>query len=101
MVHSSDLWNEINTLMKRKDDVGRMIREAYGDTRMEIPTLNEITGIKGNLPSKGLNGEAPINHLHALKLFIKQQLDKMPKPDRKGAVPFAELDAGKLKKYNG
>ena len=101
MVHSSDLWNEINTLMKRKDDVGRMIREAYGDTRMEIPTLNEITGIKGNLPSKGLNGEVPINHLHALKLFVRQQLDKMPKPDRKGAEPFANLDAGKLKNIMG
>ena len=101
MVHSSDLWNEINTLMKRKDDVGRMMREAYGDTRMEIPTLNEITGINGNLPSKGLNGEVPINHLHALKLFINQQLGKMPKPDRKGAEPFAGLDAGKLKNMMG
>ena len=101
MVHSSDLWNEINTLMSRKDDVGRMVREAYGDTRMEIPTLNEITGIKGNLPSKGINGEVPINHLHALKLFINQQLGKMPKPDRKGAEPFAGLDAGKLKNIMG
>ena len=101
MVHSSDLWNEINTLMQRKDDVGKMMREAYGDTRMEIPTLNEITGIKGNLPSKGMNGEVPINHLHALKLFVRQQLDKMPKPDRKGAEPFAGLDAGKLKNIMG
>ena len=101
MVHSSDLWNEINTLMKRKDDVGKMMRKAYNDARMEIPTLNEITGIKGNLASKGLAGEVPINHLHALKLFVKQQLDKMPKPDRKGAVPFAELDAGKLKNIMG
>ena len=101
MVHSSDLWNEINTLMARKDDVGRMMREAYGDVRMEIPTLNEITGLKGNLPSKGLEGEAPINWLHALKLFVKQQLDKMPKPDRKGAEPFAKLDAGKLKSIMG
>ena len=96
MVHSSDLWNEINTLMKRKDDVGKMMRKAYNDTRMEIPTLNEITELKGNLSSKGLSGEVPINHLHALKQFIKQQYDKMPKSDRKGAVPFAELDAGKL-----
>lgn len=101
MVHSSDLWNEINTLMKRKDDVGKMMRNAYNDTRNEIPTLNEITGIKGNLPSKGINGEVPINHLHALKLFIKQQLDKMPKPDRKGAEPYANLDAGKLKNAIG
>ena len=101
MVHSSDLWNEINTLMQRKDDVGKMMREAYGDTRMEIPTLNEITGIKGNLPSKGMNGEVPINHLHALKLFVEQQLNKMPKPDRKGAEPFAGLDAGKLKNIMG
>ena len=101
MVHSSDLWNEINTLMKRKDDVGKMMRKAYNDTRMEIPTLNEITGIKGNLSSKGLSGEAPINHLHALKLFIKQQHDKMPKPDRKGAEPFASLDAGKMQNIMG
>ena len=101
IVHASDLWNEINTLMKRKDDVGKMMRKAYSDTRMEIPTLNEITELKGNLPSKGLAGEVPINHLHALKQFIKQQYDKMPKPDRKGAVPFAELDAGKLKNIMG
>ena len=43
IVHSSDLWNEINTLMKRKDDVGKMMRKAYSETRMEIKTLNEIT----------------------------------------------------------
>ena len=101
MVHSSDLWNEINTLMKRKDEVGKMVREAYSGVRMDIPSLNELTGLKGNLPSKGLTGEVPINWLHALKLYVKQQFDKMPKPDRKGAKPFAEIDAGKLKNIMG
>ncbi|QDP52196.1 MAG: hypothetical protein Unbinned2902contig1001_38 [Prokaryotic dsDNA virus sp.] len=101
MVNSSDLWNEINTLMKRKDNVGKMMRKAYLDTRMEIPSLNEITGLKGNLPSKELIGEVPINHLHALKLLIKQQYDILPKPDRPKSKPFASIDAGKLKNIMG
>ena len=101
MVRDSGLWNEINRLLKRKDDVGDMVRKAYNATRREIPGLNEITELTGNLPSRGLVGEVPINHLHALKRFIGQEIKKMPKPEGKNTKPYADIDAGNLINIEG
>ena len=92
--------SEINRLLLQKDDVGKMVRNAWKKTRFKMPQLIKgkmakgITDLPLTLPGKKAGGPVPIMHYDTFKRYLDQEIDKMAKTIK--GDNLAKLDEGEI-----